>query len=185
MSTKLLPRCRWVDVNKDIYREYHDNEWGEPVQEDKLLFEMLLLESFQSGISWLIVLNKREAFRKAFDNFDPVLIKDYNESKINSLMQEESIIRSKAKINAAIVNARVFLSIKDEYGSFGAYLWRFTNNRVIKNVSDKIPTKNELSDMVSNDMKKRGMKFLGSVTIYSYLAAVGIINDHETRCYKY
>lgn len=185
MSTKSLRRCMWVDPNFDLQREYHDNEWGVPVYDDKLLFEMLVLESFQAGISWVIILKKREAFRAALDNFDPVKISQYGEEKIQELLKNEKIVRSRAKINATISNAQIFLKVQKEFGSFANYLWGFTDHKIIKNMDDNIPTRTELSDRISKDMKKRGIKFMGSVTVYSYLAAVGIVNIHETRCYRY
>ncbi len=185
MARKNLRRCLWVDPNFDLQREYHDNEWGVAVFDDQLLFEMLVLESFQAGLSWAIILKKREAFRTAFDGFDAVKISNYGEEKVEELLKNEKIVRSKAKINATISNAKIFLDIKKEFGSFSNYLWGFTDHKVIKNVDDNIPTKTELSDKISKDMKKRGIKFMGSVTVYSYLQAIGIVNNHETWCYKY
>lgn len=185
MARKNLRRCLWVDPNFDLQREYHDNEWGVAVFDDQLLFEMLVLESFQAGLSWAIILKKREAFRTAFDGFDAVKISNYGEEKVEELLKNEKIVRSRAKINATISNAKIFLDIKKEFGSFSNYLWGFTDHKVIKNVDDNIPTKTELSDKISKDMKKRGIKFMGSVTVYSYLQAIGIVNNHETWCYKY
>ena len=146
---------------------------------------MLILESFQAGLSWITVLKKREAFRKAFDNFDVTKVSEYDEEKINALLENKDIIRSRGKITAAINNAKIFIEIQKEFGSFSNYIWGFTDNKVIKNTTGEIPVKTELSDMVSKDLKKRGMKYTGSVIIYSYLQAVGVVNDHDINCYKY
>ncbi len=178
-------RCFWVENSSDLYKEYHDKQWGVPVYDDHELFEMLILESFQAGLSWLIILKKREAFREAFDFFDTEKILLYGEDKVQELLNNEKIIRNQVKIRAAISNARIFVDIQKEYGSFSKYIWGFTDNKIIKNMDDHIPTKTSLSDTVSKDLIKRGMKFVGSVTVYSYLQAVGIVNDHETGCFKY
>lgn len=180
-----MKRCHWVDERSDIYIKYHDEEWGVAVYDDRELFELLVLESFQAGLSWLCVLNKREAFRDAMDNFDPIKISDYGEEKISILLENKGIIRSRRKIEAIINNARVFLDIQKEWGSFSNYIWHFTDKRVIKNMDDNIGTTSSLSDEVSNDLRKRGMKYTGSVIIYSYLQAIGVIDDHERRCFKY
>lgn len=178
-------RCRWADVDSELYLEYHDTEWGVPVYEDGKLFEMFLLETFQAGLSWITILKKREDFRKAFDHFDPVIIAGYDDKKIAELLDNRNIIRNRLKINAAITNSRIFLQIQKEFGSFSEYLWNFTGHKIIKNQDNNFPTRTELSDRVSKDMQKRGMKFVGSVTIYSYLQAIGIVNDHETECFRY
>lgn len=180
-----MKRCNWVNLNNPKYIDYHDNEWGVAVHDDNKLFEMLLLESFQAGLSWECVLNKREAFRKAFDNFNPYLISKYDNKKQNELLKDKDIIRSRRKIEASINNAKIFLEIKEEYGSFDSYIWHFTGGEVIKNIDDDFKVTSELSDIVSNDLKKRGMKYTGSITIYSYLQAIGVIDDHEMSCYKY
>lgn len=180
-----MKRCHWVDLKSENYIKYHDEEWGVPVYDDKKLFELLVLESFQAGLSWLCVLNKRESFRKAFDNFDPIKISAYNEEKINTLLNNKNIIRSRQKIEATIHNARIYLDIKKEWGTFSNYIWHFTNNQIIKNKDDNLKTTSPLSDKVSTDLRKRGMKYTGSIIIYSYLQAIGIINDHELECYKY
>ena len=180
-----MKRCFWVDEESDIYKKYHDEEWGIPKYDDRELFELLILEGFQAGLAWITVLKKREAFREAFDNFDVEKVAKYNQDKIDSLMQNTGIIRSKNKILAAINNAKIFINIQKEYGSFSNYIWGFTGNKIIKNKTDKIPIKSDLSDMISKDLKKRGMKYTGSVIIYSYLQAVGIIDDHEKSCFKY
>ena len=180
-----MKRCNWVNLNNDLYVKYHDQEWGVSSHDDKYLFEMLILESFQAGLSWECILNKREAFRKAFDNFDYKKIVDYKESKIQELLNNKDIVRNKLKINAAINNAKVFIEIQKEYQSFDKYIWSFTNNQIIKNKTNNINTTSELSDIISNDLQKRGMKFVGSTIIYSYLQAIGIIDDHELDCYCY
>ena len=175
-----MKRCSWVNEKNHLYVKYHDEEWGVPCYDDRHLFEMLLLESFQAGLSWECVLNKREAFRKAFDNFNYNKIAKYGEEKINELMSNNNIIRNRLKINASINNAKVFISIQKEYKSFSNYIWNFTNNTIIYEV---YKTSNELSDKVSEDLKKRGMKFVGTTIVYSYLQAIGIINDHEDGCF--
>ena len=175
-------RCSWVNLDNPLYIKYHDSEWGVPSYEDTYLYEMLLLESFQAGLSWECILNKRESFRKAFDNFDYIKISKYDESKINELLNNKDIIRNKLKINAAINNAKVFINIQKEYGTFSNYIWKFTNNRIINNTDNIIRSTSPLSDEISKDLKRRGMKFVGSTIIYSYLQAIGIINDHELQC---
>lgn len=180
-----MKRCFWVDEKSEIYLKYHDEEWGVPKYDDRELFELLVLESFQAGLSWLTVLKKREAFRDAFDNFDVNKVAFYNEAKVESLLQNENIIRSRGKINAAINNAKIFIGIQKEYGSFSNYIWGFTDNKIIKNVSNKIPVSTPLSDKISKDLKKRGMKYVGTVIIYSYLQSIGIVNDHEKDCFRY
>lgn len=185
MERNNINRCRWADGSSDIYLDYHDNEWGVPVYDDKKLFEMFLLETFQAGLSWIIILKKRNDFRIAFDNFDVIKIAGYDDNKIQELLLNKNIIRNRLKINAAITNSRIFIEIQKEFGSFSDYLWGFTNHQIIQNKDDNFKTKTELSDKVSKDLQKRGMKFVGSVTIYSYLQAVGIVNDHETKCFKY
>lgn len=173
-------RCVWANPKNEIYIRYHDEEWGKPVHEDARLFEMLLLESFQAGLSWECVLNKREAFREAFDQFDPERICTYDADKVEELMRNDGIIRNRRKITASIKNAHIFLDIQKEYGSFADYLWGFTNHEICYE-NDK--TTSALSDAISADLYKRGMRFVGSTIIYSYLQAVGIIYSHEEGCY--
>lgn len=180
-----MNRCSWCNTKNPLYIEYHDKEWGIPVYDDSKLFELLLLEGFQAGLSWECILNKREFFRKAYDNFNYEKIAKYNDKKINELYNNKNIIRNKSKINASINNAKIFINIKKEFGSFSNYIWSFTNNKIIKNKSGLIITTNNLSDKISYDLIKRGMKYMGSITVYSYLQAIGIINDHETCCFKY
>ena len=180
-----MRRCFWVDENSQIYKDYHDNEWGMPKYDDHELFELLVLESFQAGLSWITVLKKREAFRKAFDNFDVQKVAKYDENKINELLQNEAIIRSRGKINSAVSNAKIFIQIQKEYVSFSKYIWCFTDGKIIKNKDDKFELSTPLSDKISKDLKKRGMKYVGTVIIYSYLQSIGIVDDHETTCFKY
>lgn len=177
-------RCNWPNLeNNDIYIEYHDNEWGVASYDDRYLFEMFILESFHCGLSWLIILKKREAFKKAFDNFDVNKVSKYDDLKIEELLNNKEIVRSKAKITASINNAKCFLKVIEEFSSFSKYIWSFTNNKVIRNL--ELTQTNELSDKVSKDLKQRGFKFMGSVTTYSYLEAIGVMNNHSTNCIKY
>ena len=180
-----MNRCKWVDLNNETYVKYHDKEWGIPEYDDNKLFELLALESFQAGLSWACILNKREYFKEAFDNFDPVKISNYGEEKISILLQNKNIVRNKNKIEAIINNAKVFLNIKEEWGSFSSYIWHFTNGKVIKNKDNNIKTESSLSKEISLDLRKRGMKYTGSVIIYSYLQSIGVIDDHEKECFKY
>ncbi len=177
-----MKRCKWCNLNNKTYVNYHDNEWGILNLDDTYLFEMLILEMFQSGLSWECVLNKRKDFKLAYDNFDVNKVSLYDDEKINELMNNKRIIRNKLKIKASINNAKIFNNIKDEYGSFHNYLKMFTNDLVIYE-NDK--TTSKLSDAISNDLKRRGMKFVGSTIIYSYLQAIGIINSHDSSCYKF
>lgn len=177
-----IKRCGWVNLKNPLYILYHDNEWGKPSYDDNYLFEMLVLESFQAGLSWECVLNKREAFRREFDGFDYKKIAAYNEDKLKELACCKDIIRNKLKINAAVNNAKIFMSIQNEWGSFSEYIWHFTNGKQIINRDGIIRATSDLSDAVSSDLKKRGMKFAGSTIIYSYLQAIGIIDDHEADC---
>lgn len=178
-------RCFWVDEKSKIYVDYHDNEWGIPKYDDKELFELLVLESFQAGLSWITVLKKRNAFREAFDNFDINKVINYNESKIDELMHNEEIIRCRRKIQTTISNAKIFIEIQKEFGSFSNYIWGFTNGKIIKRVNDELLTTSPLSKKISKDLKKRGMKYVGDVIIYSYLQAIGVIDDHDKNCFKY
>lgn len=177
-----MKRCKWLNEKNEKYVYYHDHEWGVANYDDDYMFEFLILESFQAGLSWETILNKRENFRQAFDNFDYKKIANYDENKITELLNNSGIIRNKLKINAAIKNAKVFMEIQNEFNSFSNYIWSFTNNQVIKNTDDKLKTSSELSDKISKDLIKRGMRFVGTTIIYSYLQAIGIINDHELDC---
>ncbi len=178
-------RCSWVEGSEDIYLEYHDNEWCKPVHDDEKLFEMLVLESFQAGLSWITILKKRENFRKAFDNFNIDKIIEYDNLKIDELLENEGIIRHKGKIEATINNSKIFKEIQKEYGSFDKYIWSFTNGETLKDTEENYQTKSPLSDEISKDLRKRGMKFVGPVIIYSYLESIGIIDNHEPTCFKY
>ena len=173
-------RCSWANPKNERYIRYHDEEWGVPVHDDHKLFEMLILECFQAGLSWECVLNKRDAFRMAFDDFDPDKICSYDEAKLEALRNNPDIIRNRLKIRAAVTNANVFREIQQECGSFSSYLWGWTNESVIYE-TDR--TCSELSDAISKDLKKRGMKFAGSTIIYAYLQAVGVIYSHDTGCF--
>lgn len=180
-----MKRCFWVDEKSEIYTKYHDEEWGIPKHDDHELFELLILESFQAGLSWITILKKRENFRNAFDNFDIQKVANYNNEKIAELLSNTGIIRSKNKILSAINNAKIFMQIQKDFGSFANYIWSFTDNKVLKNTTGKIITSSSLSDEISKDLKKRGMKYVGTVIIYSYLQAIGIIDDHDQNCFKY
>lgn len=175
-------RCKWCNLKNPKYVEYHDNEWCKPNFDDKYLYEMLILESFQAGLSWECVLNKRESFKKAFDNFNIDKICNYNDKKVQELLTNKDIIRNKLKINAAINNSKIFKAIQNEYGTFYNYLRTFTEDTIMYEV-DK--TTNELSDMMSKDLQKRGMKFVGSTIIYSYLQAIGVIYSHDKECFLF
>lgn len=178
-------RCRWVEGQPELYLKYHDEEWGTPSRDEAYLYELFLLECFQAGLSWWIILKKREAFRKAFDGFDVHKIAAYDEQKLQSLLEDSSIIRSKGKILAAINNAQCVLEIVKSHGSFSNYLWGFSDNQVIRYDDGLFRTTSDISDCMSKDMKKRGMKYVGSVTIYSFLQAAGIIDDHEEGCFRH
>lgn len=175
-------RCKWVDEKEEIYIKYHDEEWGIPTYDERLLFEMLVLESFQAGLSWITILKKREAFKKAFDDFDVNKVSKYGEDKVNELLDNAGIIRHEGKIRAAINNANIFIEIQKDYGSFCKYIWKFTDNKIIYG---DYKTKSELSDEISKDLKKKGMKFIGTTIIYSYLESIGVINNHTKECFKY
>ena len=173
-------RCAWANPKNELYIKYHDEEWGQPVHDDQRLFEMLILESFQAGLSWECVLNKREAFRKAFDGFDLEKVGAYDEARMEELKQDAGIVRNSRKIKAAVENARIFREIVKEYGSFAEYLWGFTQGKVVYE-NDKASS--PLSDAISKDLKKRGMTFVGTTIIYAYLQAVGVIYSHEKGCF--
>lgn len=173
-------RCFWANPKNERYIRYHDEEWGVPVHDDQKLFEMLILECFQAGLSWECVLNKQEAFREAFDNFDPEKICAYDERKMESLRENPGIIRNRLKIRAAVTNAGIFRKIQKEYQSFSDYLWHWSDGKVICETG---LASSPLSDMISKDLKKRGMKFVGTTIIYAYLQAVGIIYSHEKDCF--
>ena len=175
-----MKRCHWVNLDNPIYIKYHDLEWGIASFDDRYLFEMLVLEIFQAGLSWECILNKREYFRKAFDNFDYIKISKYDDNKISDLLNNRNIIRNRRKISSVINNSKIYINIQKEYGSFSNYIWGFTNNKQI--VHSKLLVSNKLSDKISDDLKKRGMNFVGTIIIYSYLQAIGIIDDHDVDC---
>jgi DNA-3-methyladenine glycosylase I len=180
-------RCQWSGDSK-IYQNYHDQEWGVPQHDDRELFELLILEGAQAGLSWLTVLKKRKNYKQAFDNFDAKKIANYNDKKITELLNNPGIIRNKLKINSTIRNAKIFLKIQQEYGSFDKYIWSFTNQKPITNNFNSIselPAKTDLSDKISKDLKQKGMNFVGSTIIYAYLQAIGIVNDHEVGCFRH
>lgn len=180
-------RCEWCGTDP-IYTKYHDDEWGVPVHDDQKLFEMLILEGAQAGLSWITVLKKRKNYRKAFDNFDVVKVSKYSEKKVAKLLANPGIIRNRLKVNAAVTNAKAFLKIQDEFGSFDKYIWQFVNYEPIVNkfkILKELPAKSEISDFMSNDLKERGFKFVGSTICYAFMQAVGMVNDHTTDCFKY
>jgi len=180
-------RCNWCGTDP-LYMEYHDSEWGVPVYDDAKLFEFLILETFQAGLSWITILKKRENFRAAFDNFDYKKIAKYNEVKFDELIQNAGIIRNKLKIKATISNAIAFMEVQKEFGSFSKYIWGFTNGKPIKNKAKTmldVPATTELSDIISKDLKKRGFKFVGSTVIYAHMQATGMVNDHIIDCFRY
>ncbi len=180
-------RCAWC-VGDPLYEAYHDEEWGKPVYDDDTLFEFLILETFQAGLSWITVLRKRENFRNAFDGFDYKKIANYNQDKINELLQDAGIIRNKLKINATITNAQAFIKIQKEFGSFSKYIWGFVDGAPIKNAFPslkEVPANTPLSDTISKDLKKRGFKFVGTTVVYAHMQATGMVNDHETSCFRY
>ena len=177
-----MTRCKWCNLKNPKYIEYHDNEWCVPNFDDKYLYEMLILESFQAGLSWECILNKRESFKKAYDNFDIDKVCAYDNNKIEELLNNKDIIKNKLKINASINNSKIFKEIVNEYGTFYNYLRTFTGDKTIYETNK---TTNVLSDRISNDLQKKGMKFVGSTIIYSYLQAIGIIYSHDKECYLY
>ena len=177
-------RCAWVNPNNPLYIQYHDQEWGRPQHQDQMLFELLILEGFQAGLSWECVLNKRSHFRAVYDGFDPEKVSRYGEEKVQALLSDPGIIRNRLKVRASIANARVFLAIQAELGSFDRYIWGFTGGETVRE-DYTLRTTSPLSDQISKDLKKRGMKFVGSTVIYSYLQAIGVINGHGPECDGY
>ena len=180
-------RCFWVNEDQ-LYIDYHDNEWGKPVYNDETLFEFLLLESFQAGLSWITILKKRENFREAFDHFDYKKIAKYDANKFEELIQNAGIIRNKLKVKSAITNAQLFIEIQKEFGSFSTYIWSYVNEQPIVNsfkTRAEVPATTALSDAISKDLKKRGFKFVGSTIIYAFMQATGMVNDHTTDCICY
>jgi len=183
----LLKRCKWV-TEDPLYIDYHDTQWGVPVYDDRLLFEMLCLEGAQAGLSWWIILNKREHYKKVFDNFKAEKIINYTEDKLISLMNDKGIVRNKLKINSVVSNAKAFLRVKEKYGSFAKYIWRFVDGKPIINhweASKDVPVSTEISNKMSKQLKKDGFKFVGTTICYSYMQAVGMVNDHTKECFCY
>ncbi len=184
--TQTKIRCGWCEKD-DLYRDYHDNEWGSPVYDDETLFEFLLLETFQAGLSWYTILSKRQNFRKAFDQFNYKKIANYNEDKVQELMQDAGIIRNQLKIRGTVSNAKAFMEVQKEFGSFSKYIWDFVDGKPLQNnvrtLSD-IKATTPLSDAISKDLKKRGFKFVGSTVVYAHMQATGMVNDHVENCWK-
>jgi DNA-3-methyladenine glycosylase I len=187
MAEPSKKRCEWSS-NEPVLIKYHDTEWGVPVHNDKKLFEFLLLEGFQAGLSWLTILRKRDNFRKAFDNFDFNKVAKYDKKKINSLLKDAGIIRNRLKIAAAVENANAFLKVRKEFGTFDKYIWGFINGKPVQNKFKsikEIPARTELSDLISKDLKNRGFKFAGSTIVYAHMQATGMVNDHVAGCFRY
>lgn len=186
MDSKKI-RCGWCGTDP-LYVKYHDEEWGATVKDDKTMFEFLLLETFQAGLSWITILRKRENFRKAFDDFDYKKIAEYDQSKIDSLLQNEGIIRNKLKVHSAVSNAKFFMEVQREFGSFSNYIWGFVNHKPIKNIwktHKDAPATTAESDALSKDLKKRGFKFVGSTVVYAHMQATGMVNDHIEDCFRF
>ena len=182
-----IKRCNW-SVNDPLYIKYHDKEWGVPVHNDKKLFEMIVLDGAQAGLSWLTILKKRENYRKAFDNFDPKIVAMYDRRKVVQLLKNDGIVRNKLKIESAVTNAKAFLKVKDEFGTFDKYIWKFVNGKTIINswkTLKEIPAFTGESDAMSKDLKERGFKFVGSTICYAFMQAAGLVNDHTIDCFRY
>ncbi|WP_373073944.1 DNA-3-methyladenine glycosylase I [Zeaxanthinibacter enoshimensis] len=180
-------RCGWC-VGDALYEEYHDREWGVPVRDDPTMFEFLILETFQAGLSWITILRKREYFRKAFDDFDYRKIAAYDQSKLDELLQDPGIIRNRLKINATVANARAFIKVQEEYGSFCDYIWSYVDHKPVKNAISHYkdaPATTALSERISKDLKKKGFKFVGPTVVYAHMQATGMVNDHQTDCFRY
>lgn len=180
-------RCGWC-VGDPLYEAYHDTEWGEPVFDDDTLFEFLILETFQAGLSWITILRKRENFREAFDGFDYKKISNYDQNKVDLLLENPGIIRNRLKVKSAISNAQAFMKIQEEFGIFSKYIWQFVDGKPIKNKLRSYqgaPANTPLSDKISKDLKKRGFKFVGSTVVYAHMQATGMVNDHEITCFRY
>ncbi len=178
-------RCSWAG-NIPIYVDYHDNEWGRPTHDERELFELLVLEGAQAGLSWLTILKKREAYREAFDGFDPAKVALYDEAKIEELMANEGIVRNRRKIEASVVNAKLFLDVVEEFGSFDAFIWEYVDGEPIVNhwkTQEDVPATTPLSDRISKDLKNRGFKFVGSTIVYAYMQSIGMVNDHVVDCF--
>lgn len=178
-------RCSWAALTNPLYLEYHDTEWGVPQHDDRHLFEMLILEGAQAGLSWETVLNKRARYRQVFAGFDPRRVARFDRAKVRELMADPGIIRNRLKIESTIDNAKAFLAVQAEFGSFDSYLWSFVNGRALVNRTGRVPASTPLSDTISRDLKKRGFRFVGSTIIYAYMQAVGVVNDHLSTCFRF
>lgn len=187
LTTMNKKRCEWPGAN-ELMITYHDTEWGLPTHDDKVLFEFLLLDTFQAGLSWQIILNKRSGFKKAFSNFNVKKIAKYDDKKLLSLMEDSGIVRNRLKIDSTVLNAQKYIEIQKEFGSFDTYLWNFVNSKPIQNkwrkMSD-LPASTKLSDEISKDLKKRGLKFVGSTCVYAFIQSAGLVNDHRVDCFRY
>lgn len=186
-ANEVLPRCPWVPLNDPLYVEYHDNEWGVPVHDDRLLFEFLTLEGFQAGLSWRTILYKRENFRSAFDNFIPSIIANYDEDKIRDLLDNPGIVRNRLKIAATVNNAQLFIKLQHEFGNFDTYIWSFVDRKPIQSNLRSLadyPARTSISDNISKDLKQRGFRFVGSTIIYAHMQATGMVNDHTIDCFR-
>ena len=186
-ESRVKQRCKWAGTDS-LYIEYHDNEWGIPLHDDRKLFELLILEGMQAGLSWITILKKRQSYRKAFNNFDAEQIASYDSNKIVQLLSNKGIIRNRLKIDAAVQNARAFLSVQKKFGSFDAYIWQFVGSKPIRNawkIQEEIPSKTDESLDMSIDLKKRGFKFAGPTICYAFMQAVGMVNDHTVDCFRY
>jgi DNA-3-methyladenine glycosylase I len=182
-----MKKCTWA-LSSPSEELYHDLEWGMPVHDDRLLFEFLILEGAQAGLSWSTILNKRDGYRKAFDNFDAKRIANYDDKKINELLANPNIVRNKLKINAAVTNAQAFLNVQQDFASFDAYIWQFVGGRPLHNAwknAAEVPASTPISELMSKDLKKRGFKFVGSTICYAYMQAIGMVNDHTVECYRH
>ena len=187
MTDQPIQRCAWAG-DDPLYQAYHDKEWGRPVYDEHILFEFLILEGAQAGLSWITILRKREAYRIAFDHFDPAQVAAYGEAKLGELLNNPGIVRNRLKVNAAVKNARAFLHVQQAYGSFADYIWGFVDGKPIQNTwqnLEQVPAFTALSDALSKDLKKRGFSFVGSTIMYAYMQAVGMVNDHTTDCFCY
>jgi len=181
-------RCKWATGGNELYLDYHDQEWGVPQHDDRVLFEFLILEGAQAGLSWSTILNKREGYRKAFDGFDPERVARYDKTKINKLLQDLAIVRNRLKVESAVINARAFLEVQKEFGSFDAYIWQFTGGKPIQNswkAMKQVPASTRESDAMSKDLKSRGFKFVGSTIMYAHMQATGMVNDHTVNCFRW
>ncbi|MBI3898007.1 MAG: DNA-3-methyladenine glycosylase I [Gammaproteobacteria bacterium] len=188
LKAALKPRCAWADGGDPLYRHYHDREWGVPVHDDRQLFELLILEGAQAGLSWITILRKREAYRHAFDNFDVERVARYDRRRIERLLKNEGIVRNRLKVESTVSNARAFLAVQEEFGSFDRYVWKFVRHRPIVNHWSSmrtLPARTAESDALSRDLQTRGLRFVGSTICYAFMQAVGMVNDHTTDCFRY